>query len=169
MTLPKWMPKLSYEWHTTPSGNTFWGPKGGAGILFHHPETNTYLLGHRSPEVHHGDTWGIPGGAIDPGESPYQGALREAEEEFGHVPQHKVVNEHVAQPDPDWQYHTYTAEVPQQFDPEYAGDWETQDHGWFTPEEINKLPLHPGFAQSWFSGGLTKQALTGVQESCEDR
>lgn len=155
------MPKLSYEWTTTPSGNTFWGPRGAAGILFHHPETNTYLLGHRSPEVHHGDTWGIPGGAIDPGESPYQAALREAEEEFGSVPQHKVTNEHVASPDPDWNYHTYTAEVPQQFDPEYAGDWETTDHGWFTPEEINGMKLHPGFANSWFSGGLTKQAKHG--------
>jgi 8-oxo-dGTP diphosphatase len=155
------MPKISYEWTTTPSGNTFWGPEGGAGMLFHHPETNTYLLGHRSPEVHHGNTWGIPGGALEPGESPYQGALREAEEEFGQVPQHKVVNEHVAKPDPDWKYHTFTADVPQQFDPEYAGDWETQGHGWFTPEEINKLPLHPGFANSWFSGGLTKQAKHG--------
>lgn len=161
MVQPSWMPKLAYEWHTTPRGNIFWGPRGAAGILFHHPATDTYLLGHRSPEVHHGNTWGIPGGAIDPGESPYQAALREAEEEFGHVPQHKVLREHVASPDPDWNYTTYVADVPQQFDPEYAGDWETQDHGWFTPDEISKLNLHPGFAQSWYSGGLTKQAMRG--------
>lgn len=153
--------KTAYQWHTTPSGNTYWGPLGAAGILFHHPETNTYLLGHRSPEVHHGDTWGIPGGALDPGESPYQAALREAEEEFGHVPQHKVVKEHVAQPDPDWKYHTFVAQVPQQFDPEYHGDWETQDHGWFTPEQIAGLKLHPGFESSWNSGGLTKEAKHG--------
>lgn len=149
------MPKTSYEWTQTPSGNTFWGPLGAAGILFHHPDTNTYLLGHRSPAVHHGNTWGIPGGAKDPGESDYQAALREAEEEFGHVPQHKVVNEHISQPDPDWAYHTFVAHVPQQFDPEYHGDWETDDHGWFTPEQISQLNLHPGFAASWHSGELT--------------
>lgn len=161
MERPAWMPKIGYEWTQTPSGNEFWGPLGAAGILFHHPESDTYLLGHRSPEVHHGDTWGIPGGAIDPGEEPYEAALREAREEFGEVPQHTVVNEHVASPDPDWNYHTFTAEVPQQFDPEYANDWETQGHGWFTPQEIGQLPLHPGFASTWNSGALRKEAKNG--------
>lgn len=149
--------KLAYEWTQTLDGQTRWGPLGAAGILFHHPETNTYLLAHRSPEVDQGDTWSIPGGAIDPGEEPYQAALREAEEEFGHVPQHTVTGIHKAAPVPDWAYHTVMADVPEQFEPEYDHSWETQGHGWFNPEEMQRLNLHPGFASAWNSGALTKQ------------
>lgn len=150
------MPKISFEWTQTSDGQMRCDGDqlGAAGILFHHPETNTYLLGHRSPEVHQGDTWGIPGGAIDPGEEPYQAALREAQEEFGHVPQHKVTGIHKVVPVPDWAYHTVVADVTEQFEPEYDHSWETQGHGWFTPEEIQKLKLHPGFAAAWNSGAL---------------
>lgn len=156
---PAWMPKLSYEWVRNSDGNVRWGPEGAAGMLFHHPETDTYLLGHRSPEVDQGGTWGIPGGAIDPGEEPYQAALREAQEEFGpNVPQHKVTGIYKASPVPDWSYHTVMADVPQQFEPEYADSWETQGHGWFTPEEMQGLNLHPGFASAWNAGHLTKQS-----------
>lgn len=153
------MPKTSYEWTQTSDGQTRWGPLGAAGILFHHPETNTYLLAHRSPEVDQGDTWGIPEGAIDPGEEPYQAALREAQEEFGNV-HHKVTGIYKASPVPDWSYHTVMADVPERFEPEYADSWETQGHGWFTPEEMQGLKLHPGFASAWNSGALTKQGAT---------
>lgn len=153
--------KLSYEWVRNSDGNIRWGPLGAAGMLFHHPETDSYLLAHRSPEVDQGDTWGIPGGAIDPGEDPYQAALREAEEELGHVPHHEVTKIHTASPVPDWSYHTVMADVPDQFEPEYDDLWETQGHGWFTPEEIAGLNLHPGFAAAWNGGHLRKEAKHG--------
>lgn len=164
--IPSWMPAIyhepleapivrtAYQWVRNSDGNMRWGPEGAAGILFHHPQTNTYLLTHRSPEVHMGDTWGIPGGAIDPGESPYQAALRESQEGLGQVPQHTVTGIYEAAPVPDWKYHTVMADVPQQFEPEYADSWETQGHGWFTPEEVQGLKLHPGFASAWNSGAL---------------
>lgn len=146
--------KIAYEYVRTSDGQLRWGPQGAAGMLFHHPPTNTYLLTHRSPEVQMGDTWGIPGGAIDKGEEPYQAALRETQEELGQVPQHTVTGIHEAAPVPDWKYHTVMADVPEQFDPDYSGQWETQDHGWFTPEEIEGLNLHPGFASAWNFGHL---------------
>lgn len=147
-------PKLAYEWVRNSDGQMRWGPDGAAGMLFHHPATNTYLLAHRSPEVHQGDTWGVPGGAIDKSESPYQAALRETQEELGQVPQHTVTGIHEAAPVPDWKYHTVMANVANQFEPDYANSWETQDHGWFTPQEISQLPLHPGFAAAWNGGHL---------------
>lgn len=157
--LPSWMPKIGYEWVRNSDGQMRWGPEGAAGMLLHHPPTNTYLLTHRSPEVHMGDTWGIPGGAIDPGEDPYQAALRETQEELGQIPQHQVTGIHKAAPVPDWAYHTVMADVPEQFEPDYSGQWETQDHGWFTPEEMQQLPLHPGFEAEWKSGALQKSGM----------
>jgi mutator protein MutT len=54
---------------------------------------NTFLLLKRHPEKPLGDTWGIPGGKLDAGETPRQAMLRELHEEVGikvdaSLPQH---------------------------------------------------------------------------------
>ena len=41
------------------------------------------MLQKRSAMSHEGGTWSCAGGALDQGELPYEGALREAEEETG--------------------------------------------------------------------------------------
>src|SRR5699024_5135425 len=41
------------------------------------------LMQHRAWWTNRGDTWALPGGAIDHGESPEQGAMRETQEETG--------------------------------------------------------------------------------------
>ena len=41
------------------------------------------LLQHRAPWSHNGDTWGLPGGALNWSESAVDGAMREAFEEVG--------------------------------------------------------------------------------------
>ena len=61
------------------------GSYGAAGLLLrHNPDAGTaVLLQHRAVWSHHGDTWGLPGGARDSHETPEQAALREAVEESG--------------------------------------------------------------------------------------
>jgi 8-oxo-dGTP diphosphatase len=131
-------------------GHTHWGGAGAAGLMLNHvgPDGQTrYLLQHRSPFVDHPDTWSTPGGALSHGETPAAGAVRETEEEFGALPHHVIT--HVDSDDHgNWAYHTVHGTVTDQFTPTHA-DGEGQDHGWFTPDEIDQLPLHPGFAGSW--------------------
>jgi 8-oxo-dGTP diphosphatase len=136
-------------------GCTHWGSAGAAGLLVRHrgdDGQHRYLLQHRSPYVQHGGTWSTPGGALHHGEEPEQGARREAEEEFGSLP-HDLTHHHTFSDDHGggWAYHTVVLDSPRRFSPHGGGDddWETQGHGWFTPEEMKGLQLHPGFAASW--------------------
>ena len=129
-------------------GHLHWGKFGAAGMLIYvfEGEQVRCLLQKRSPHVHSGGTWSIPGGALDRGESPALGALREAFEEMGSVPH----LDHVAVITHDfggWEYHTVIAEAEARFTPE-DGQWESESAGWFTFEEMKGLPLHPGFAKS---------------------
>lgn len=137
-------------------GHHHWGPNGAAGLMLSHTDeqgVKRYLLQHRSPHVDYGNTWSIPGGALDPNETPEQAAHREASEEFGELPHYQVDHRATANCG-GWQYHTVHGTVDQRFDPredmldpEYGM---TEGYGrWFTPEEINRLPLHPGFANAW--------------------
>src|SRR5947208_10470494 len=64
-------------------GSRHWGHLGAAGLLLTDPDRTGVVLQHRSPRVHQGDTWGVPGGAIDAGEDAVAAALREAHEEAG--------------------------------------------------------------------------------------
>ena len=41
------------------------------------------LLMHRHPDKPYGETWGIPAGKLEKGETPHQAAVRELEEETG--------------------------------------------------------------------------------------
>src|SRR3954470_19813967 len=67
-------------WVELPDGRRFWGRAGAAGLLVVSP-AGSVLLQHRVGWSHFGDTWGLPGGAREPGESAEDGALREAREE----------------------------------------------------------------------------------------
>ena len=138
---------------TCEQGHEHWGRYGAAGLLLKHTDPATgisrYLLTHRSPEVHEGDTWSVPGGAMDSHETPHQTARRETEEELGPIPE--PMNQTLSTDDHGgWAYHTVHGDVGQMFTPTIGPEnWETQDAKWFTPEEIDELPLHPGFAKFW--------------------
>lgn len=60
----------------------FWG-KQAAGAIIMAKSTGRILLSYRSQGVQEPHTWGVWGGAIDEGESPLDGAYREASEELG--------------------------------------------------------------------------------------
>lgn len=59
-------------------------PKGhAAGILFVAPDGDVLVLRRSSAEANFSGHWALPGGGVDAGETPEQGALREAREEMG--------------------------------------------------------------------------------------
>ncbi len=106
------------------------------------------LLQLRSALAHEGGTWSCPGGAIDEGETTIQAALREATEEVGPPPEPwSRLGEHVFAPAQDWHYTTVVIEVPQRFGA--SVNFETDDVRWCAPDEVARLPLHPGFAAAW--------------------
>lgn len=151
ITAAEWDP--ADDWTQCAQGHAHWGTNGAAGMLLRHTDENglgRYFLQQRGPHVQHPGTWSTPGGAINTGESPLSAAMRESQEELGQFPaynlQHLHTNDHGG-----WAYHTVTADVPHPFYP-HAQGWdpnESSDAGWFTPHEIDELPLHPGFRESW--------------------
>lgn len=130
-------------------GHTRWGRFGAAGVLFVHRGIDgpRYMLQKRSAWAHEGGTWSVAGGALDAGETPEQGALREATEEIGNVPAHRVLGNHVFAPADDWSYTTFVIEVEQRFGE--SMNFETDAVGWFSAAEIDDLPCHAGFASAW--------------------
>lgn len=105
------------------------------------------MLQKRSAWAHEGGTWSVAGGALDAGETPEQGALREAAEEVGAIPGYRVLGEVVFAPAVDWSYTTLVVEVPERFG--RSVNFETDAVGWFTPDEVDRLPCHDGFAAAW--------------------
>ncbi len=130
-------------------GHVRWGRFGAAGVLFVHREVDgpRVLLQKRSQWAHEGGTWSVSGGALDAGESPDEGALREASEEIGAIPRHRIVGRHEFSPADDWSYTTVVAEVDERFG--FSANFETDAVGWFRPAEVDDLPLHAGFAAAW--------------------
>ncbi len=131
-------------------GHVRWGIFGAAGVVFvvREPDGARIMLQKRSAMAHEGGTWSCAGGALDQGELPYEGALREASEEVGTLPDDvKLVGEYVFNPSHDWAYTTVVVEVGERFGSSI--NFETDAVGWFTVDEVNGLELHAGFAAAW--------------------
>lgn len=135
------------NWTRCDQGHVHWGTEGAAGLLLRHTDEHgqkRYLLQRRAPWVDHGNTWSTPGGALNHGESPEEGALREGHEEMGHFESthsHTITDDHGG-----WAYHTVVHDVPEQFHPHGDDGYEHAGHRWATKDEMEGMPLHPGFA-----------------------
>lgn len=134
-------------WALSPSGERSWGVFGAAGLLAFDASRGV-LLQHRASWSHHGETWGIPGGARQLGESVEACALREAAEE-ANVPPHAVRPRLLSVADLGyWSYTTLVADVVHPFEPT-INDSESLELAWTQPNEVADRTLHPGFAKSW--------------------
>lgn len=123
----------------------YWG-RQAAGILVIAADTRRFLLLKRSGWVNEPYTWGIPGGAIDRGETPRQGALREAREELGRVA--IAVSKDPLYvwraPDSDFAYSTFVGKVAKEFEPNMENG-EHEDYKWVSlPEWLKHEDLHFG-------------------------
>lgn len=134
-------------WVQAPSGERYWGRFGAAGLLALDASRGV-LLQHRVSWSHHGDTWALPGGARHENESANDAALRESAEEAG-VPGGAVAPRFASVLDLDvWTYTTLVGDVVVPFEP-VISDPESRALAWVPIHEVDRLPLHPAFAESW--------------------
>lgn len=134
-------------WAVGPDGTKAWGRFGAAGLLVD-DGTGRVLLQHRVEWSHHGGTWGIPGGARHQGEAAVTAALRESAEEAG-VPDDAIALRHTALLDLGfWTYTTVVGRASRPFEPVIA-DRESLALSWIPIDQVDELPLHPGFGRSW--------------------
>jgi 8-oxo-dGTP diphosphatase len=138
-------------------GGVRWGRFGAAGILARHVDPDGrpwFFLARRSVFCHRGGTWAIPGGALDAGEQPLDGALREFAEEVGELPGEFTVAEVHEDDHGGWSYWTIVVDVPERFPVPAALGWETDDARWVAAEEIATLSLFDAFEATLAHLGL---------------
>ena len=131
-------------------GHVRWGIFGAAGVVFvcDGARGRLAMVQRRSAFAHEGGTWSCAGGALDEGESPLVGGLREASEEVGAVPEQiEVLGDVVFAPADDWAYTTFVVLVDEPFGASI--NFETDDVAWLPLDEVDRLPLHAGFAAAW--------------------
>lgn len=117
--------------------------KKAAGIFTISNDTKKILIGLRSPKLVHGNTWGIPGGKMEPNErDPIITAKREFKEETSFYGNIKLTPAYIHNEN-TFTYYNYIGVVPKEF--AAKGDWETIKFKWVTMDELhNNLNLHPG-------------------------
>lgn len=126
--------------------------RGSAGVLFVAPGRQVLLL-QRSGRVNNPGLWNLPGGRVDPGESPVDAALREAREEAGAdlvAWDGQIVGRmrrcRVKRSGRESCYTTVVVTVPRVRKPTIQ--WESSGWTWVTPEEaLLSDRLHPGLPE----------------------
>ena len=81
-------------------------------------------------------------------ETRIEAELREASEEVGEIPAApRLIGEYRFEPATDWHYTTAVLEVDEIFGASI--NFETDDVGWAPIGDVDRLPLHAGFAAAW--------------------
>jgi ADP-ribose pyrophosphatase YjhB (NUDIX family) len=112
------------------------------GVWFYSIETGRYLYLMRD-DPKHPDTWGLPGGRMEAGETMMAAIERECKEELGSMPEYiKLVPlEKFTTADQHFSYHTFFCSVAQEFVP----DLNHEHTGWaWLASGVWPKPMHPG-------------------------
>ncbi|TSD99387.1 NUDIX domain-containing protein [Skermania sp. ID1734] len=157
-------------WAFSPDGSRHWGIHGAAGLLLRAPLPDgrpAVLLQHRAVWSHQGGTWALPGGARDSHETVVHAAVREAEEEAGLAATDLRVRAEVvtARALSGWTYTTVVADASRRL--ATSRNRESAELRWVAEEDVESLPLHPGFAVAW--PGLRAVQLRLVLDISADR
>ena len=112
------------------------------GIWFYSQSTNRYLYLIRN-DPKHPDSWGLPGGKMEAGESIMAAMVRECEEEIGSMPDYiKLMPlEKFTSADNGFVYNTFFCVVDGEFSPKLND--EHLGYAWIDSGTWPK-PLHPG-------------------------
>ena len=112
------------------------------GVWFYAVDTGRYLYLMRQ-DLKHPDTWGLPGGRMESGETILQTIERECQEELGHMPAYLrlVPLEKFTTADNKFSYHTFLCSVQKEFVP--VLNREHQGYAWIISGTWPK-PMHPG-------------------------
>ena len=134
---------------TAADGRPRWGRYGAAGLLVRHVDDDGpwYFLARRSEHTHLGGTWAIPGGALDLGEAPLDGAMREFGEEVGlRLQEGEFDVAHVYEDDHGgWSYWTIVVDVADRFGTPTHLNWETSEAAWVRASDLDRYELFDAF------------------------
>jgi ADP-ribose pyrophosphatase YjhB (NUDIX family) len=138
-------------WARCDAGHQHWGRHGAAGLLLRTTDVTGdvhVLLQRRAWWTHHGNTWGVPGGARASWETPEQAALREVGEEVALRLDGLEVDSVHHDDHGGWSYWTViaTAREPLHAAPRNR---ETAEMRWVRTAQVSAMALHPGFAATW--------------------
>lgn len=144
-------------WVECAQGHRHWGRFGAAGLLLHRVAADSgdasrprrqVLLQHRAAWSHHGDTWGLLGGARNSTEDAVTAAVREAGEEGGVEAADVEVHGRFEERHGMWTYTTVIATARDGATARATGG-ESIDVAWVDEDAVEEHPLHPGFALAW--------------------
>jgi 8-oxo-dGTP diphosphatase len=141
-------------------GSRRWGLFGAAGVLVRcggHDGAWHYFLARRSEFCHQGGTWAVPGGALNRGEEPLAGALREFAEEVGVALTDFAVVEIHEDDHGGWSYWTVVVEVAERFGCGAALNWETAETAWIADTGLAGLELLAPFRATLVRLGLLEK------------
>ncbi|MCF6474049.1 NUDIX domain-containing protein [Nonomuraea sp. MG754425] len=138
------------SWTQCDQGHRHWGTEGAAGLLPFHRDLDGevhFLLHLRSPDTHHGGTWGPVGGARHAGEQPVVTAFREGGEEV-RLKRDDLTERAVHHDDHGgWAFDTVIVEARSRAEV-WPGSTESIDTAWVPLRELESLNLHPDFARA---------------------
>jgi len=158
------MPASGDGFVTLADGTRRWGLFGAAGLLVRCGDEGSwsYFLARRSEWCHQGGCWAIPGGALNQGESPVDGALREFAEEIGAVLGDEEFSLAAVHEDDHggWSYWTIIVDVAERFAPSaIALNWETAETGWIPQDRLAELELLGAFRRTLIRLGFLGEGL----------